>query len=100
MTQAKAESGGDQEQSTASTTDVGESSQWLARDPWLLGYSRHGQTLHAHYPTRDASGATSYGAGLAFDHAPEMRRSPDSARSALWRDMLAVHSVSAAGCAA
>jgi hypothetical protein len=57
-------------------------------DPWQLGYTRHSATLAVHYPKRDATGETVYGAGFAFDPRPEIARSPDSARATLWRAML------------
>lgn len=57
-------------------------------DSWHLGYTAHGARLTVHYPSRDASGAVTYGAGLPFDHEPELARNPNGERATLWREMV------------
>lgn len=57
-------------------------------DPWGLGYTVERGCLSVHYPRRNEDGSLGYGAGLPFEHAPEMERTPDSERAVLWRSML------------
>jgi hypothetical protein len=59
-------------------------------DPWLLGYTAHAGRLSVHYPKRAPDGSVTYGAGLAFDHAPELARNPDGERAVLWRELLSI----------
>jgi hypothetical protein len=58
-------------------------------DSWSLGYTAHNAALSVHYPSRQPDGTLSYGAGLPFDHRPEITRTPDSERAQLWKEMLA-----------
>lgn len=57
-------------------------------DPWKLGYTVQGGRLYVHYPRRAEDGSLTYGAGVPFDHEPEMRRTPDSERAVLWAALL------------
>ena len=57
-------------------------------DPWQVGYTVKNGQLSVHYPRRGLDGSTTYGAGLQFDHRPELLRDATSARSVLWSIML------------
>lgn len=67
----------------------------LTLDQWGVGFSveRHPSSpavsfrrLRVHFPNRDAAGQVTYGAGVLFDHRPELERG--GIRAALFRELL------------
>ncbi len=60
-------------------------------DRWLVGFSIDRGQMRVHFPIRDAAGDISYGAGVPFDHQPEIDRK--GVRASLFQSLLTrVHS--------
>lgn len=58
----------------------------LYPDGMGLAYSRQGRQLYVHYPQPGGE----FGAGLAFEHEPELARNPSSDRAQLWLAILSL----------